>query len=143
MLYWNGSAWTASTAANLLYDDSLSKISLAGGSYIHGGQTGSVLYGLHSTRGSAGNLWRPDITSAGTTKSLKLGRHPFITDIIIGDGTGSDADFVGTANAYIRFTNYTAGVLRTSSTGVIIADTASALTGNSGKFLTTDGSTLS
>jgi hypothetical protein len=109
---------------------------------LYGGTTGSALYSLSLLRSAASketdlNFRRPDVFGTGRqldgTPSAKgyqlvLGRSPFLTDIIIGDGTytGGTSDDTGTglSNAYIRFPNYGAGILKTNSIGVISVDTA-------------------
>lgn len=140
--YWNGSAWVPSTNGKMIYTNGTPKLSFGvSGSYetyIMGGQSGSSFYGVHLHRSQNNYLYRPDLTGYG---HLYLGRNAFTTDIIIGDNTGTLIDNqVNTANAYIRFVNYTAGILRTSSNGLIIADAP--LSGNAGKYLSTDGNSL-
>lgn len=162
--YWNGTAWTPTSGTGLNWTDatsiltvgSLTVNSVSFPTRIWGGTTDSQLYGLSllrsaSTKGSSLMLTRPDIAGVGlqpdgTTPSpkgyqLTLGRSPFLTDIIIGDGTytgGVSGDSgTGLSNAYIRFPNYLQGTLITDATGVI----ASLSHGIAGKFLMSNGPT--
>lgn len=146
LMYWTGSAWTGSSTGKLNYTDSLSLLALgsvnvnstAFQTRLYGGSTDAQIYGISllrsaSTKTTTINFTRPDISGVGlepdnATPSpngyqLMLGRSPFLTDIVLGDGTytGGVAGDSGTglSNAYVRFPNYTEGTLVSSSIGLM------------------------
>lgn len=171
MLYWNNSTttWIPSTSTLLNYSEvsGVGKISLDAGQNIGtsvpqavqtrivGGNAGFQGYGISLWRSAYAKLSdgnplvynRPDVSGIEGSQgyNLVLGRSPFISDIIIGDGTlGSSGGITGVgdlqtgkSNAAISFPNYGQGTLVTTSTGLIKAIAH----GTSGYVWTSNGAT--
>ncbi|MEI7424359.1 MAG: hypothetical protein WCK18_19825, partial [Prolixibacteraceae bacterium] len=160
LLWWDNdnTAWKVTNTSYLKYIDADGK--LVFGSVLIGagisvqhfvdyGSSGARLYGLSLTRGAyqkanyptTNLLKRPDVygyESAAYGNRLAIGRNGYITDIVIGDGSGTLADDGnGLANAYIQFPAYAAGVALFSSTGLI---SSLATVGGGSRFLREDGS---
>lgn len=167
-------AWNTGSPGKLYYNQSQSVLKLDtllinGTSFetrFYGGTTDSQLYGLSLLRSANAvtrtgtpevrnvNLRRPDIAGVGLEPDgitpsqngyqLVIGRSPFKSDIVIGDGTynygdsycpGDESLNNGLSNPYIRFTNYTSGTMLTDNNGLI-----SALPhGSLGSFLMSNG----
>ena len=160
ILWWDhdNTTWKVTNTSYLKYIDADGKLVFgsitigAGNSvdlYITPGSAGANLYGATLTRSAytkanyptTNILLRPDISGyANNTygNRLILGRNGYITDIVIGDGTGTLTDGgTGKENAYIQFPAYTAGVALFSSVGLI---SSLATSGSGTRFLREDGS---
>ena len=129
LLWYNGINWVGSASGALNYSESagIGKITLdtiqsIGGvnvqSQFIGGNAGIQVCGIAHWRSA---LYRsatypylyPDITGIeGTSgKKLLLGRSQYVTDIVLGDGTGPTIGGTGIGNAYVKFPSYTSGAL--------------------------------
>ena len=139
MLYYDGSNWVGSSSGLLKYSETsgVGTLSMDAGQSIGGqgvqtriigGNAGFQGYGITLWRSAsaAGAYNRPDIGGIEGSSGYKLilGRSPFISDIIIGDGgysgvSGPGDGRSGTANAFIRFVNYSQGTSVFTSSGLI------------------------
>ena len=167
LMYWNGTSWAGTSTGKLNWTESTSLLALGSltvdgtpfQTRLYGGTTDAQLYGLSCLRSAASisrpsgvrtlNLTRPDICGVGMEPNgvtpsangyqLVLGRSPFLSDIVIGDGTYTDGasgdSGDGLSNAYIRFPNYSEGTLVTNGIGLI----KSIAHGTAGKVWTSAG----